>query len=996
LLGLVLAVRAQDQTISQMVHTSWTGRDGAPQAITGLAQTPDGMLWISTIAGLYSFDGVSFSAFRPLQNEASFPGIAIYSLYVSKTGDLWLMFRHGGAARLRQGHVAIFDRVDLKSGSVALTHIQQDSKGRMWAVLNEQQLLSLGPDETWHHDVNPVAGPAHITSLFVDTADTQWVVANDLVYKRPLGQVSFSPTEIHAEGGTKVVEASDHTLWVIGRVPGSQKPGHGVELQHIDQSAKPLHIPHYAGELLDILPTPDGSLWLSEAGKGLFRLPEVNKVADNPGNPPEAPDRYAISDGLTSVEEWALSADADGNVWAGGVSGLDRFEHATLVPAVGGAHSGYWYTCTNQQGDIWGADEQGVLFSFSHGRANQTSGEKDIDGLFCGNNGRTWLIDRWGVGYVRNGRVQHLPVIPGQPRYRDYYDFISLAELPNGELVAVTWGALGDGLWIFRRGRWEPFLPERAANRINVVKAIGERLYLGYRDGKVEVFQTESAKKLLGADPGVGEIVAFSQTPHGVFVLGYDGIAAERGNTFDRLSFFHGDSAVRVSGLIESRNGDYWLNGARGIVHIPRNEMMTALANPSHLISSDEVHEGNFVGPAYCPVGKESASIDVSGKLWFATLNGVVFIDPEHPRLPPHPPQLSIRAITADGRQMDAGAKFPPDIQTLNLRYFGLDLTDPKRVVYRYRLDSLDTSWQDVGSRTEAIYTHLRPGEYTFEVMASNRSGVWTAPVSSIPFTILPRFYERRWFQGFFVLGGAFLLWLGLSLRVRYVSRDIRIRAEERADERIRIARELHDTLLQGVQGLLLSFHAASVRVAADHESKRALEKALTTADRIILEGRNRVNRLRSENLTDAELKSLIEGVAANLNGAGIEFVLERTGGTDALQSHVVDEIFCIAREALTNAFRHSEASRIGVELDYDKREFRMSCRDDGHGFDSKTLQENGTNGHWGLRGMEERAEKIGAKFSCDSALGKGTEIRVILPARAAYVRTHGFRLFAS
>jgi signal transduction histidine kinase len=182
--------------------------------------------------------------------------------------------------------------------------------------------------------------------------------------------------------------------------------------------------------------------------------------------------------------------------------------------------------------------------------------------------------------------------------------------------------------------------------------------------------------------------------------------------------------------------------------------------------------------------------------------------------------------------------------------------------------------------------------------------------------------------------------------------------------------------------------------VPADHVSKKALEKALTTADRIIVEGRNRVSRLRSENLTDAELKTLIEGVATNLNSiTAIDFAVERVGGTDILQSHVVDEVFCIAREALTNAFRHSGASRIVVELDYQRRQFRMSCCDNGRGFDAEA-QGNQTNGHWGLRGMEERAENIGAKLSFISATDKGTEVHITLPAQLAYLRTGRFRDF--
>jgi signal transduction histidine kinase len=200
---------------------------------------------------------------------------------------------------------------------------------------------------------------------------------------------------------------------------------------------------------------------------------------------------------------------------------------------------------------------------------------------------------------------------------------------------------------------------------------------------------------------------------------------------------------------------------------------------------------------------------------------------------------------------------------------------------------------------------------------------------------------------------------------------------------------------LQGVQGMLLTFHVAAQKVPAGHESKPALERALTTADRIIVEGRNRVNRLRSENLTDFELKSLIEGVASNLNGiASIDCAVERKGGGDTLQSHVVDEVFCIAREAVTNAYRHSRASRIIVELNYQKDEFLMTCRDNGCGFDSNESLTNKTNGHWGVRGMAERAERIGAEFFYDNTVNAGTKLHVIVPARRAYQRPGRFRLF--
>ena len=236
------------------------------------------------------------------------------------------------------------------------------------------------------------------------------------------------------------------------------------------------------------------------------------------------------------------------------------------------------------------------------------------------------------------------------------------------------------------------------------------------------------------------------------------------------------------------------------------------------------------------------------------------------------------------------------------------------------------------------------------------------------------------------------LVWIGLTARVRYVAREIRMRAEERATERIRIARELHDTLLQGVQGLLLSFHVATEKVPDSHESKKALEKALATADRIILEARDRVNRLRSDRLTSMELEPSIEALAADLSRLShVDFDMECTGSREPLNPAILEEILFIAREALTNSFRHSVARRIVFSIDHGMRRFTMECRDNGQGFGADQVREAQLKGHWGLRGMAERADKIGAKFRYESTPGNGTRIRLVLPASRAYVRAYSF-----
>jgi signal transduction histidine kinase/ligand-binding sensor domain-containing protein len=988
-LALSSTLRAQDQTIAQMLHTSWTGRDGAPQSIGALAQTPDGMLWIGSSAGLFSFDGFKFALFKSRSGSPLAVSSSIQSLMVSKRGDLWVFFFHGPAACIHEGSARLYDHAENEAITV-LDHAQQDSDGNIFAVLNWRYLVSLGPDDVWHKAANPIAGAGDISGVFVDSANTQWVVENNLLYRKAKGASSFKATEIHIYGSAKFAENRDRTFWVIG-----QRSGPGAEnLQRVDSDGHKLFAPRVVGDLSDIVTASDGSVWI-QTEVGLRRL-RSDEIALSSNRSFSSPDLFQLQTGISGVQAQALLVDTDGNVWVGGMSGLNRFEHANLMPAVVPSKINAWFTCVDADGDVWVATGDGQLFTINDGHRTQLLNRDGGTNLFCGTHEGAYFIQDSGISVVRRGHVRHLPLLPGLTEYGLHYLFLGLVEDSEGELIAAVGGRTGQGLWKYAKGKWSRFLENLTLPEVCAMLDDGENgLYLAFTppDGRIGIVRRGSLR-MQSVSIGTS---GFARTSYGILAYGRRGIAIQDDKNFQPLSFLHPEHARIVTGAVEAPGGDLWLMGASGVVRIPAAEVRAAMADTGYLLSSVNFQEGDFVGPDITLLFRRSADIDKNGRLWFSMLNGVVSVDPHHLTAPRHPPLLSIHSIVADGREMGASATFPPDTHTLEIKYFGLDLTDPRRVVYRYRLEGLesdlqDSTWQDVGPRTEATYSHLRPGRYRFQVIASNGGDAWTQPVSSAMFRILPHFYERPWVQAIFALAVILLIWMGISFRINHVSNSIRIRAEERADERIRIARDLHDTLLQGVQGLLLNFHVAAENVPADHVSKKALERALATADRIILEGRDRVSRLRAENLKDAELKLLIESVAANFEtGNAIDFAVQRMGGSDILQSHVADEIFCIAREALTNAFRHSGASRVVVELDYQSREFRMSCRDNGRGFDPKAFRERQGNGHWGLRGMEERAEGLGARLSLTSAAENGTEVHITMPARLAYLRHRRF-----
>jgi signal transduction histidine kinase len=989
---------AQDQRIFQMVRTAWTARDGAPQSINSLAQTTDGTLWLGTRDGLYSFDGIKFSAFQPL---SGFVGRRnVQHLFAAKDGSLWLFGDlRIPPIRIRDGSATAINRLDQGTGTFGFfDHLQQSGEGTLWGILDARELLRLGSDGIWHVDEGPKLHPGVITCFFIDSSDTQWIVIDDMLYRRFRGNERFTSTGIPVYGARRLREGQDHSIWIISSGPPKPVtlPGQPpvVGFMRVDQFGKRLPNPDVHGnDITNLVIGADGSVWVSHTQSGLQRLRPWEMRGKPLKGDADPSDVFDVSDGLTTTGYRQLLRDRDGNIWVAGGRGLARFQRAIMVPVVKNGIGGWWSVCASPDGDLWLAVLDGY---FAVMRGDHLARLKDhfgIASILCHEDGRVRLLDWDGIAEVSHERIVQLPLLSELGRYKENYEFTTIAVLPDHRLITST---LGNSLWILDNRTWKPFLPSAGIKEVRAMMLDRDKsLYLGSENGQITVLKAPGFKVQSSGPSAIGTVNGFSETTYGTFAFGENGIALEQNGSFRMLSFSNPDLATSVTGLAEDRDRNIWINGSHAIARIASAEIATAVSEPLHHLAAREFHEGDFKGSDVVQYSRNSAQIDSRGRLWFATANGVIYIDPQHIDRLSHPPTLSIRSITADGRPLTSRRTFPPRIDTLNVQYFGLNLSDPTGVVYRYRLQGFGTNWQDVGTRTEAVYTDLRPGKYVFEVEASNGDGVWTSPIDSAPFRILPAFYQTWWFETLCAAITALMIWFGLTMRVRYVAAQIKMRIEERAEERIRIARELHDTLLQGVQGLLLNFHAAAQRVPVGHDSRQALEKALASADRVILEGRDRVTRLRSEHLKNGQLEPSIRELADNLAALSkMEFVLEKTGTLQPLDPEVMDEVYFITREALTNSFRHSGASQVVVALDYGRDRFRLECRDNGRGFATRDFQEYQTNGHWGLRGMSERAQRIGGDFNFHSAPEEGVRICIDVPASRAYIRNLGFRSF--
>ena len=970
---------ADDLSLASMNHKTWTARDGAPQGVRSLAFDRDGTLWIGTEIGLFNFDGRTFRPFRPLPGEPDLPVGNIAALAVAHDGALWAA-TIAGVVRIADGHTTHHASIgDTRLGS--LLGIAAASDGSIWTY-GRTMLARFGADGVNRLEQTPVSIDSNaIGGMFIDSTDTLWVSQGNRLYRRPANATAYIATDTQADFIFGASETPDGSLWVTDY----DTAGGFARHQRIDRTGKTVaHLPRNEAAY-DILYAPDGSLILATQFAGLRRYRVGATATQGPDPSTQESERFTASEGLASNSVRALLLDGDGNLWTGNQHGLDRFRAAQLIPFRDAQIDAQRKICATPAGDLWIAGTDGDLYEVSRGVARKFPGDAgDVYHIACGVDGSTWVVNEDDIREIRGDEALPIPAPPGSAPYA----ISKLWGTANHELYAgVGLPPTVAGIWLWRDGQWT-----RKSGKTGVLATAPHafyidsknRLWSGYRDGEIALPFDGEGKVFLSGSPGLGFVVGLVETKRGLFAAGANGVAVFRGDRFEMLRFDDAATVRGVGGFVEAVNGDLWLNAAQGVVRVPAGEIDRALADPHHTIQSTLVSEGEFVGPVPL-VMKESAARDAEGNLWFSTLNGVFHLNPERlDAASRHPPIVSLRSISVDGQRIANGASIGPDPHTLVIQYLGVNLTSPERVIYKYRLDGLEDAWQDAGHRTEAIYTRLAPGTYTFNVIASNGDGQWSAPLALPAFTVVPSFFQTTWFLLLCALLALLIIFAVSALRIRAITRLVRTRVEERADERVRIARDLHDTLLQGVQGLLLNVHVATSKIPADAESKPILERALLTADRIIIEGRNRLSTLRSEHVTDAELAEAIESVCRDLApGNGAHYVVVRRGSTPvSLHPHVADEIFHIAREALTNAFRYAEANEIEIVLDYGRRSFELSCEDNGRGFAAATRDKAG---HWGLKGMAERAERLGGHFECHSELERGTRVSVTLAAFRAY-----------
>ena len=969
----------------RIINEFWGFKDGAPEAVNALAQTADGFLWLGTPAGLIRFDGFRFEPFRSTFGDQLL-STYVFTLFAPPNGGLWVGYAFGGFSFIKNGRVRNFTA---NTGTVY--GLAQDKKGVVWAGTSAGLWRFDG--SAWQHIATEWDAPVtmvcqvrfdHDGILWVLTDTFQADVGKGLFYLLPGGsRFRNAGHNLPVEGFT--LDADDFVLTTKYRV-GS--PGSGIALEESLPS-----YPVLRKDSEQVLDRYD-HIWLVPRTGPVLRHAVGGSVAETVSNASPSNSAAYVVDAF----RYAHVVDREGSVWIGGQKGVRRFSFTSLVkqefPSTETAP--FFVLAPDEHGTVWisagAGNGRSHLYRVVNGKAELQRSQDGVSNVAYRGIDRTlWFAGEGGLWHMINGKLTKIIAPPSVSANARSFQSIT-QDLSGGIWISIQ----GAGLYRYANGSWTPYGGRRDLKKGVVIEFTDKlgRVWFGYTKSRLAVL-SGSGVKAFGPDDGirVGNVTAIYGRGPKIWIGGEFGLQQFDNGSFHSVKAVDPEWLRGITGIVETENGDLWLNGLGGVFHISREELEEALLHPGHEVSGERFsrREGLPGLPQQlCPLITAVEGTD--GRLWFAVTNGVVWLDPAQAFNKSAPPPVTIQSVSADdvSYSLDGSLKFPAHTSSIQISYAAISLSNPEAIRFRYRLRETDKHWQAATSNF-ASYRNLHPGSYHFLVNASDANGSWSNMSAVAEFTIAPAYYQTNWFRALCAVVFLLLLWAAYMFRVRQLRHEFEITLDARVAERTRIARELHDTLLQSFHGLMLRFGAVDrLLPSRAEEAKKELRGAMTQGAEAITEGRDAVQALRSSTIEANNLVVAIRTIGEELaaeetNKGSASFEVRVEGTPRDLRPLLRDEVYRVAAEALRNAFVHAHARHVEAEIRYDKEQFRLRVRDDGEGIDPAMLSHQGREGHYGLPGMRERAHLVGGKLAVWSKLDNGTEIELTIPAAKAY-----------
>ena len=976
-----------NKRLTQYLHTSWRIQDGsAPAGMFTMAQTSDGFLWFSAYSqGIYRFDGARFLP-SPLPSKGG-PSNKVFKVFGDRAGGLWAVGNRE-IVHLKRGVVSSDFQLE---GLASFQNISEDPDGSLWVVraastvsdaplchVTEREFKCFGKA-----DGIPITP---IDSILADGKGGFWLGGQTALVHWHDGISETYPIEalksnVGQHGIVSLALGPDGSLWV-----GMLAEGPGLGLGRlIGGTVKSFVTPTFDGSKVEVYATifdRDGNLWVASRGKGLFRI-HGNVV-----------DHYGRTDGLSSDEVRLLFEDREGILWAATADGVDNFRDpsvTTFSATEGLGKDGAEGVLASRDGSIWVAND-GSLDHIANGAVTSIRTGNGLPGhqvtsLLEDRAGNLWVGVDDGLFLYKDRRFRRLP----EPDHKPLGLVVGITEDIDGNIWAACAGNPRKLVRIRDFQVREQFLPAQVPAPRTLAPDPQGGIWIGTTKGDLALFRHGVLEKYPlnpKGDPVNHRIV--SQADGSVLAASEDGLVGLRQGKVQRMTMENGLPCDSVISFVEDKEKRWWFYSDCGVVALPDSELQRWWSNPKAIVQTrvyDQLDGARPNKPYF-----NSAAYSQDGRVWFA--NGVVvqIVDPSKLSEKAVPAETYIKSVTVDRKEFAAteGLKLSPHPRDLQINYTSPTFTIPQKVKFRYRLDNYDRDWHDAGTRRQAFYTDLPPGKYLFRVIACNSDGVWNDTPTRLDFSVTPAYYQTNWFRALCAVFLVALLWATYQWRVRQLRHQFEMTLDARVGERTRIARELHDTLLQSFHGVLLRFQTAfQLLPERPVEAKEKLGGAIEQAAEAITEGRDAVQGLRDSTTQTNDLalaiSTLGEELAADSTGHRPAFRVAVEGESRNLHPILRDETYRIAAEALRNAFRHAQARQIEVEIRYDKEQFRLRVRDDGKGIDLAVLSRHGVEGHYGLPGMRERATIMGAKLTVWSEVDAGTEVELHIPASAAY-----------
>ncbi len=980
--------------VTDFHHDMWTSENGLG-AVFDIQQAADGYLWLTTSTGVFRFDGVHFQSVEEATNRAVHNS-EIHAVFLPSSGGVWLTTRAAGLLFWKAGQLTTF--TDRRCTPVLqMEGIAEDRDGSLW-------LQASGGLFHMHGAVCEQIGAEHgypggfPAAILVDRQGTVWVrtLEGALLFMPP-GQSMFKRMKYDA-GATSaafVLATATHNTYLHEAPDGSiwLSDDHGLRrVTNPDRTPVPSAPGKQRKEKVqfgDFTFTADGSIW-AVSDRGLRRFDHVIPSPMHEGTVSAPGASFTSKQGLSSDAVWKVLIDRESSIWVGTNSGLDRLRRTALsTVALPPAQEHDLGILAGNQGSVW-TGNLGLPLTHVAADGRITSFPK-IQGTICLRLDRNGTIWSAGGGDSTLWHSSDSGFLPMHYPEEELGPVISLAVDRNNDLwVHTATGGdyhLTQGSWSRQNGA----LGKKPGILGTMTGDAEGNVWFGFSNFVVQWDGSSYHKfSFPNGTRGVSETTMFVRGDH-VWLGGSGGVELLSKGHFYLLGWKNQELPGRVSGVVETQTGDLWMNGFSGITHVSAAELTQWLRDPHYLVSGERLDAlDGLPGLSAERIPEPSVAESPDGRMWFATTRGIAWLDPAtlHKSRNRLPPPVLISSITSNGKTYPGSndLTLPAHTERLEIDYTALSLAIPERVLFRYKLDGVDSEWQDAGTRRQAFYTRLPPGHYQFHVIACNNDGVWNETGASLGVSIKPAFYQTWWFTALMVLAaGALLLW-AIRLRIHNIARQLQGRLAERVAERERIARELHDTLLQSLFGLTLRFHTAASRLPADDPARVELDEALKQSDRVMQEGRERVLNLRGRRVDSTSLADAMAETGNQLRAIHpANFQVSVQGRPRPLDEVVQEEILLIGREALANAFSHSGAQTIVAEISYQPGALRLRVRDDGRGIEEEVLKAGYRSGHWGLPGMRERAGKMRGELRVHSSSEGGTLIDLQVPGNIVY-----------